>query len=94
MLHPPEPLQAFLADLLGVGPRVVDLRLPGSCLALACEPAARRVIPEVFEELGRLTGRHYPVLDRYRMDDAEAAVWQWVGGTEAFLPFRKTFSAV
>ena len=41
--------------------------------SLAME-AARRVIPEVFEELGRFTGRHYPVVDRYRMDDAEAAV--------------------
>jgi len=35
--------------------------------------AARRVIPEVFEELSRLTGRTYPVLDAYAMDDAEAA---------------------
>jgi pyruvate ferredoxin oxidoreductase alpha subunit len=41
--------------------------------SLAME-AARRVIPEVFEELGRFTGRHYPVVDSYRMDDAEAAV--------------------
>ncbi|MEK6620337.1 MAG: thiamine pyrophosphate-dependent enzyme [Chloroflexota bacterium] len=36
--------------------------------------AARRVIPEVFAELERLTGRSYPVLDAYRMDDAEAAI--------------------
>ena len=36
--------------------------------------AARRVIPEVFGELAELTGRTYPVLDTYRMDDAEVAV--------------------
>jgi pyruvate ferredoxin oxidoreductase alpha subunit len=36
--------------------------------------AAERVIPEVFAELERLTGRAYPVLDAYRMEDAEAAV--------------------
>ncbi len=41
--------------------------------SLAME-AARRVIPEVFEELAALTGRHWPVLDSYRMDDAEVAV--------------------
>ena len=35
--------------------------------------AARRVIPEVFSELERMTGRHYPVLDAYRMEDAEVA---------------------
>jgi pyruvate ferredoxin oxidoreductase alpha subunit len=41
--------------------------------SLAME-AARRVIPEVFGELYELTGRSYPVLDAYRMDDAEVAV--------------------
>jgi pyruvate ferredoxin oxidoreductase alpha subunit len=41
--------------------------------SLAME-AARQVIPEVFEELAALTGRSYPVLDAYRMDDAEVAV--------------------
>ncbi|MBI4205397.1 MAG: pyruvate synthase [Betaproteobacteria bacterium] len=35
--------------------------------------AARRVIPEVFAELEKMTGRSYPVLDAYRMDDAEVA---------------------
>jgi pyruvate ferredoxin oxidoreductase alpha subunit len=33
--------------------------------------AARKVIPEVFAELERMTGRPYAVLDSYRMDDAE-----------------------
>ena len=41
--------------------------------SLAME-AARHLIPEVFAELYELTGRHYPVLDSYRMDDAEVAV--------------------
>jgi pyruvate ferredoxin oxidoreductase alpha subunit len=36
--------------------------------------AARRLIPEVFAGFASLTGRHYPVLDAYRMDDAEYAV--------------------
>jgi pyruvate ferredoxin oxidoreductase alpha subunit len=36
--------------------------------------AARKEIPLVFEELYELTGRRYPVLDAYRMDDAEVAV--------------------
>ncbi len=36
--------------------------------------AARRVIPEVLAELEKVTGRSYPVLDAYRMEDADAAV--------------------
>ena len=35
--------------------------------------AARRVIPEVFAELERMTGRPYAMLDEYRMEDAEVA---------------------
>jgi pyruvate ferredoxin oxidoreductase alpha subunit len=35
---------------------------------------ARRVIPEVFAQLEALTGRAYPVMDAYRMQDAETAV--------------------
>jgi pyruvate ferredoxin oxidoreductase alpha subunit len=41
--------------------------------SLAME-AARQVIPDVFRELTKLTGRSYPVMDAYRMDDAEVAV--------------------
>jgi len=36
---------------------------------------ARRVIPEIFAEWGKLTGRHYPILDTYRMEDAEVALF-------------------
>jgi pyruvate ferredoxin oxidoreductase alpha subunit len=36
--------------------------------------AARRVIPEVFAELEAMTGRSYPVMDAYCMEDAETAV--------------------
>ncbi len=36
--------------------------------------SAKRVIPEVLAELATLTGRTYPVVDAYRMEDAEAAV--------------------
>ena len=35
--------------------------------------AARRVIPQVMAELEKMTGRAYPVLDAYRMEDAELA---------------------
>ena len=35
----------------------------------------RRCDPHVFEEYGRLSGRHYPVVDAYRMEDAEAALF-------------------
>lgn len=36
--------------------------------------AARHVIPQVLAELETITGRHYPVVDAYRMGDAEVAV--------------------
>ncbi len=42
-------------------------------LTLAME-AARRVIPQVLAEMEALTGRAYPVVDAYRMDDADAAL--------------------
>jgi pyruvate ferredoxin oxidoreductase alpha subunit len=42
-------------------------------LMLAME-AARKVIPQVLAELETRTGRAYPVVDAYRMDDADAAV--------------------
>ncbi len=42
-------------------------------LSLAME-AARKVIPEVLAELKQITGRSYPILDAYRMEDAEYAV--------------------
>ncbi len=43
-------------------------------LKLAMDAAAR-VIPEVLAEYGRLSGRRYPLVDTYRMEDAEAAVF-------------------
>jgi len=36
--------------------------------------AARQVIEQALKEYGDLTGRHYPVLDAYNMEDAEAAI--------------------
>src|SRR3989304_4369984 len=36
--------------------------------------AALRVIPEVFAEYARISGRPYPLVDAYRMEDAEVAV--------------------
>ncbi len=43
-------------------------------LKLAMDAAAR-VIPEVFAEYARLSGRFYPLVDTYRLEDAEAAVF-------------------
>ncbi|MBO8140854.1 MAG: pyruvate synthase [Firmicutes bacterium] len=43
-------------------------------LHLAME-AAREVIPEVFNAYGELSGRRYPVVDLYRMEDAEVALF-------------------
>lgn len=43
-------------------------------LHLAME-AAVRVIPRVFEEYGALSGRSFPVVDAYRMEDAQAALF-------------------
>lgn len=37
--------------------------------------AAYRVLPEILGKYGRLSGRHYPLVDTYRMEDAEAAVF-------------------
>ncbi|UCH34681.1 MAG: pyruvate synthase [Armatimonadota bacterium] len=42
-------------------------------LHLAME-AARAALPGVFAEYGDLSGRHYPVVDVYRADDAEAVL--------------------
>ena len=36
--------------------------------------AALRVIPEIFAEYARISGRHYPLVDAYRMEDADVAV--------------------
>jgi len=36
--------------------------------------AAATVIPELFREYGRLSGRLYPMMDAYRLDDAETAL--------------------
>ena len=43
-------------------------------LNLAME-AAGRIIPRIFAEYGELSGRSYPVLEQYRMEDAEAALF-------------------
>lgn len=37
--------------------------------------AAERVIPEIIDEYGVLSGRHYSMLEQYRMEDAEAALF-------------------
>ncbi|HUU78574.1 MAG TPA: pyruvate ferredoxin oxidoreductase [candidate division Zixibacteria bacterium] len=35
--------------------------------------AARKVIPKVFEEFGEKTGRHYKMIEEYKMEDADIA---------------------
>lgn len=36
--------------------------------------AALDILPQIMEEYGKMSGRHYPVVDLYRMEDAEAAL--------------------
>ncbi|MBI4339952.1 MAG: pyruvate synthase, partial [Chloroflexi bacterium] len=81
------PVQAFLGPFhpqnstldprnpITVGPYMNDPDLINNKyqLKLAMD-AAQRVLPEVFEEYGRLSGRRYPVVDVYRMEDADAAL--------------------
>ena len=57
------------------GPYMNDPDLINNKVQLAeAMSAASAVIPEVLNEYEALTGRAYPVLDAYRMTDAEAAV--------------------
>lgn len=37
--------------------------------------AAYQALPELLADYGRISGRHYPMVDTYRMEDAEAAVF-------------------
>lgn len=83
-----EPIQAFLgtpretvttldpSHPVTVGPYMNDPDLINNKyqLKLAMD-AASRVLPEIFNEYGRLSGRYYQKLDLYRMEDAEAAVF-------------------
>jgi pyruvate ferredoxin oxidoreductase alpha subunit len=83
----PEAVRAFLGERPDF-PTPLDLRHPKTFGPYMNDPdlinnkvqlsqameAAREVIPAVLTELQALTGRTYPMLDTYRMDDAEAAV--------------------
>ncbi len=87
VLDDPDALAAFLGAR-PVAPTPLDLAHPATFGAPLDEDdflgnkaqlsqamdAARRVIPEVFAELAALTGRGYPMLEAYAMDDAEAAL--------------------
>jgi pyruvate ferredoxin oxidoreductase alpha subunit len=44
-------------------------------MKLAMEAAYERVIPQIFAEYARLSGREYSMVDLYRMEDAEVAVF-------------------
>lgn len=57
------------------GPYMNDPDLINNKLQLSQAMAeAQRVIPEIFREFGALSGRYYPVVDCYRMDDADVAL--------------------
>ena len=72
--RPPFPTPLDMEHPATFGPYMNDPDLINNKVQLSqAMEAARAVIPEVFAELGRLTGRHYPVLDEYRMEDAEVA---------------------
>ena len=68
----PTPLDTVHPATFGASMNEPDLINNKVQLAQAME-AARRVIPETFAELERMTGRAYAVLDAYCMEDAEAA---------------------
>jgi pyruvate ferredoxin oxidoreductase alpha subunit len=76
-LGQPEPSVTALdpARPVTFGPYMNDPDLINNKMQLAqAMDAARRVIPHVLAELETLSGRAYPVLDTYRMEDAEAGV--------------------
>ena len=72
--RPPMPTPLDMAHPATFGPYMNDPDLINNKFQLSqAMEAARRVIPEVFAELERMSGRSYPVLDAYRMADAETA---------------------
>jgi pyruvate ferredoxin oxidoreductase alpha subunit len=62
---------------LTIGPYMNDPDLINNKkqLAMAFENAYHKVIPQVMEEFGELSGRRYDYLETYRMEDAEAALF-------------------
>ncbi len=83
----PETISAFLgepnagytaldpAQPMTFGPYMNDPDLINNKMQLSqAMDAARRVVPSVLTELETLSGRRYPVVDTYHMDDAEVAV--------------------
>ena len=73
----PEPSVTALdpARPVTFGPYMNDPDLINNKMQLAqAMDAARSVIPQVLAELATLSGRAYPVLDTYRMEDAEAGI--------------------
>ncbi|MDH3287441.1 MAG: thiamine pyrophosphate-dependent enzyme [Betaproteobacteria bacterium] len=72
--RPPMPTPLDTEHPTTFGPYMNDPDLINNKVQLSqAMDAARRVIPEVLAELEKLTGRPYPVLDTYQMDDAEVA---------------------
>ncbi|HSW94852.1 MAG TPA: thiamine pyrophosphate-dependent enzyme [Patescibacteria group bacterium] len=73
--RPPFPTPLDLEHPATFGPYMNDPDLINNKVQLSqAMEAARRVIPAVLTELTELTGRTYPIVDAYRMEDAEAAV--------------------
>ncbi len=72
--RPPMPTPLDIEHPTTFGPYMNDPDLINNKVQLSqAMDAARRVIPEVLAEIEKLTGRSYPVLDAYCMDDAEVA---------------------
>jgi pyruvate ferredoxin oxidoreductase alpha subunit len=72
--RPPMPTPLDMEHPTTFGPYMNDPDLINNKVQLSqAMEAAQRVIPEVLAELEKVTGRAYPVLDAYRMDDAEVA---------------------
>ena len=72
--RPPMPTPLDIEHPTTFGPYMNDPDLINNKVQLSeAMEAARRVIPEVLAELEKMTGRAYPMLDAYRIDDAEVA---------------------
>jgi pyruvate ferredoxin oxidoreductase alpha subunit len=72
--RPPMPTPLDTEHPTTFGPYMNDPDLINNKVQLSeAMDAARQVIPDVLAELEKVTGRPYPVLDAYRMDDAEIA---------------------
>ncbi len=69
MVHPTVPGNPVSSGLLALPDYYMEVKYQQE-LAMA---EASKVIPKVFEEFGEKTGRHYSMVEEYKMEDADMA---------------------